>query len=555
MKKQFIFSLLLGFALVGMPEALLAQRNSSRSGESKDSQPTRTQSNRSDTATRPPATRPTPAATQTTRPTPAATQTTRPTPTATQTTRPTPTATQTSRPTPAATQTSRPTPTATQTSRPTPTAERPTSVPVRPVRPNAPTEQPAAIETSALGAERPTTRPTPTTERPTTRPTPTVERPTSVPVRPVRPNAPTEQPAAAIETSTLGAERPTARPTPTTERPTTRPTPTAERPTSGSARPMRPNAATEQPAAAIETSTLGAAQDAAAATGNYSTTSDISRAGANDSRGSIRPSGAPGGRNRVDLRDQSVSRTIVNNVNVRVQNNYFATPRYSSIFDDRWYRNYPSAWYRPLPPRVWWQPAPAWGSTWRWYSAGFFTGYLVNSALTPIPYHYGTNVYYANDMVYVNGEPYISADVYYAQAAEIAARGNPQPIHIVVQTETVKAEPPQEEWMPVGTFAVLKDPEVTETSIIVQLATNKSGHIAGNMINMQTDETLPIYGAVDPETQRVAMRVEGRDEIAECGLWNLTQDTLAVLLHVDDKTTEERTFVRLSDPDQEELAP
>jgi len=164
-------------------------------------------------------------------------------------------------------------------------------------------------------------------------------------------------------------------------------------------------------------------------------------------------------------------------------------------------------------------------------------------------------------MVYVNGEPYVRADVYYAQAVELAARGVPQaPIHIVVNVEAPGAAAApvvqaQEEWMPMGTFAVLEDPEATTTSIIVQLATNKSGHIAGNVIDMKTDEITPVYGAIDPETQRVAMRIEGRDEIVECGLWNLTQDTLTVLLHVDEETTEERTFVRLSDPDEEELAP
>ena len=269
----------------------------------------------------------------------------------------------------------------------------------------------------------------------------------------------------------------------------------------------------------------------------------------------IRPSGVPSDRHRVDYRDREASQTIVNHVNVNVRNNYYTKPRYSSIFYDPWHQRYPRAWYpiHPIPPHVWWQPAPAWDYTWRWYAAGLFTHYLIDRALTPIPYYYGTNVYYVDDMVYVNGEPYVSASAYYAQAAEIAARGVPQvPTTIVVHAE---ADQSQEEWLPVGTFAVLKDTEAADSSMIVQLATNKSGHIAGNVINMQTDEALPIYGAVDPETQRVAMRVEGREEIAECGLWNLTQDTLAILVHVDDKITEERTLVRLSDPEQGELAP
>jgi len=281
-------------------------------------------------------------------------------------------------------------------------------------------------------------------------------------------------------------------------------------------------------------------------------------------------------RNRTDIRDSQVAQTIVNNVNVNVRNNYINTTRYSNIFDDRWYYRYPSYWrpVYPISPRMWWRPAPTWDYTWGWFAAGFFTHYMVDRVLTPIPYYYGTNVYYVDDMVYVNGVPYVSASVYYAQAAEIAARGVQQapvtvqmPVEVVVNVETPKIEAsepvatdppvadPSEEWSPMGTFAILKDPKSTDSSIVIQLATNKSGLIAGNVINMQTDEMTPVYGAVDPETQRVALRVEGREEIVECGLWNLTQDTLPVLLHVDEEKTEERTFVRLTDPEEEELAP
>jgi len=283
-------------------------------------------------------------------------------------------------------------------------------------------------------------------------------------------------------------------------------------------------------------------------------------------------------RNRMDIRDRNVSQKIVNNVNVNIQNNYFSTPRYTNMFDDRWYRRYPSYWYpvHPIHPRAWWRPAPAWEYACGWFAAGFFTHYVLDRALTPIPYYYGTNIYYVDDMVYINGVPYVSASVYYAQAAEIAARGVQQapvtvqvPVEVVVNVEapsaTVETAPlatdppvadaPQDDWMPMGTFAILEDPKSTDASLVIQLATNKSGLIAGNVIDMKSDEVSPVYGAVDSETQRVAMRIEGREEIVECGLWNLTQDTLPVLLHVDEGKTEERTFVRLTDPEEEELAP
>jgi len=493
MNRQFIFPLLLSIATVGMPDLLVAQRNPQRSGESDDSPSAQTQPTQTGGNTRPvpPANSPTP------RPAPPVD---RPAP------RPAlPADRSAPRPAPPA---DRPTP------RPAPPADRPTPRPAPPVDRPAPRPAPPA--------DNPTTRPTPTADRPTTRPTPTADRPTTRP--------------------TPTADRPTTRPTPTVDRPTTRPVPTTD---SLATQPVpMTDSLTTQPAPMAD--------------------SPVARPAPPAERPATRPYGPPPGRSRVDIRDDQVSRTIINNVNVNLHSNYFHSPRYSHIFDDRWYRNYSSAWYpaHPISPRIWWQPAPAWGYTWRWLSADLFAHYVIDRMLTPIPYYYGTNVYYVDDMVYVDGVPYVSASAYYAQAAEIAARGAAQtPIHIVINVENPTAEsaatepPPQEEWMPIGTFAVLEDPEAAESSIVVQLATNKSGYIAGNVVNMQTDEVFPVYGAVDPESQRVAMRVQGREEIAECGLWNLTQDTLTVLLHVDAETTEERTFVRLSDPDQEELAP
>ena len=461
MTKQFMFSLLLGFVLVGMPDSLFAQRGSSRSGGSD------------------------------------------------------------------ARQTQQP------AARPAPTAERP-------ARPAQPAANPA-----------PAARPAPTAERPA-RPTNPVANPTS----------------AAQPTPAVAIPVPATRPSPTSE---SRTRPTTDRQTPG----QRPNTAEGRSpviapsASVLSTNSTGPATRPAidrTPSNRPSNRPELSRVP--DTRGwgggsFSRPLGSSSNRNRPDIRDYNVTRGIVNNVNAHLHTNYFRTPSYTHFFDDRWHQHYPGAWYpvRPIPPRVWWQPAPAWGYTWRWFAAGFLTGYAVDRVLTPMPYYYGTNVYYVNDMVYVNGEPYVPASDYYMQAAEIAARGVSQtPIQITVNIESPAAQPvvadiPPEEWMPMGTFAVLEDPEATTTSTVIQLATNKSGQIAGNVINMQTDEIMPVYGAIDPETQRVAMRIEGREEIAECGLWNLTQDALTVLLHVDAETTEERTLVRLSDSEQEDLAP
>jgi hypothetical protein len=47
---------------------------------------------------------------------------------------------------------------------------------------------------------------------------------------------------------------------------------------------------------------------------------------------------------------------------------------------------------------------------------------------------------------------------------------------------------------------------------------------------------------------------EGKTLVAECGLWNLTQDTVPMLVHLDKDRTEQRTLVRLTEPEEGEQA-
>ncbi|MDR1484940.1 MAG: hypothetical protein LBT09_08975 [Planctomycetaceae bacterium] len=55
-----------------------------------------------------------------------------------------------------------------------------------------------------------------------------------------------------------------------------------------------------------------------------------------------------------------------------------------------------------------------------------------------------------------------------------------------------------------------------------------------------------MIGAIDPKTQRVALRfVDDEKVVWECGLWNLTQDTLPVLIHSGETQIEQKTLIRL----------
>lgn len=201
------------------------------------------------------------------------------------------------------------------------------------------------------------------------------------------------------------------------------------------------------------------------------------------------------------------------------------------------------------------------------------------------PYYYGNNIVYQGNMVYVNGVPYVSANEYYRQALDLARTAdalllveNQPPVVQIVErpaeglvlapadpglgnkTEQHVAKPIDpatqfgKDWLPMGTFAFLDSEGETETNRVIQLATNKEGQIRGNYVDEQTGTVKQLIGAVDSKTQRVALRfVDEEQTVIECGLWNLTQDTVPVLVHYDEDDTDQQTLVRLvQDGEQEE---
>jgi hypothetical protein len=102
------------------------------------------------------------------------------------------------------------------------------------------------------------------------------------------------------------------------------------------------------------------------------------------------------------------------------------------------------------------------------------------------------------------------------------------------------------EWMPLGTFAVSTNNRDTEPTRVMQLAVTKDGIIGGTLFNYQTDQAVSVQGRVDKDTQRVAIRLgESEDIILETGMYNLTQDEAAVMIHFGKGKTENYLLVRL----------
>lgn len=186
-----------------------------------------------------------------------------------------------------------------------------------------------------------------------------------------------------------------------------------------------------------------------------------------------------------------------------------------------WFRSY--YWWGARPWTYWWG-CPTWGGLTSWFPWGWSTPYYYG-------YGPGGNVVYQNGYVYVNDQPIATAEDYAASAAELATVPTP-------------ANPDQAvEWMPLGTFALSEGENDKDPSRVVQLAVDKDGNISGTMANQKTNQTYPIQGRVDKETQRVAFTIgDNKDVVLETGIYNLTQQQTPVLAHGEGR---EETYLLL----------
>ena len=194
-------------------------------------------------------------------------------------------------------------------------------------------------------------------------------------------------------------------------------------------------------------------------------------------------------------------------------------------FGPGWYARYPNVWW----PGRWAAGVNVWAPVAWSYAYGY-----CGCAADPVYYDYGNDVSYQNDTVYYGAQPIAAADQYYQQARILAQRG--------------RRPTTTDEWLPLGVFGVVTDGQ-SQAERVLQLAVNADGLIRGNFYDAVSDQTVPVYGAVDKPTQRVALMMEGNDALVlETGLYNLTNDEAPALLHFDATRREPRTLMRLQPP-------
>lgn len=206
---------------------------------------------------------------------------------------------------------------------------------------------------------------------------------------------------------------------------------------------------------------------------------------------------------------------------------------------DWWSRYHPNlgAWYYhngwDRHPWGYWWTVPTWTGL-----AGWFPGWGWSQ---PIYYDYGDggNVVYQDDSVLVNGQS-VGTPVEYAQSAANLATVDPS---------ANDAGAADQDWLPLGTFALVTSTADTNPTRVLQLAVNKQGIISGTLHNSATDQTVVVQGQVDKQTQRVAFTIGDKSHtVIETGIYNLTQPQTQVLVHFGTEKTENYLLVRLDKP-------
>ena len=102
--------------------------------------------------------------------------------------------------------------------------------------------------------------------------------------------------------------------------------------------------------------------------------------------------------------------------------------------------------------------------------------------------------------------------------------------------------------MSLGVFGLIRGSE-SDPDYVMQLAVNKAGAVAGNYWDVVSGTSVPIHGAVDTKTQRIAWTVgDNKNTVGETGIYNLTKDEAPALIHLGKDKTQQWTLVRLKQP-------
>jgi hypothetical protein len=218
--------------------------------------------------------------------------------------------------------------------------------------------------------------------------------------------------------------------------------------------------------------------------------------------------------------------------------------RYNSLFNTSFFRGgFVTGGFRFY--RGWVNRGPYFA--WRPLSWAAFGSFLGGPWATVQPvffaYGQGGNIYFENNVVYVNGQPAGTPEQYFQQIQALAAT--------VPAVDQLNAQ--EQDWLPLGVFALTSE-DTGDSQILLQLAVNKQGVIAGTYYNEASQVSRPIQGIADIKTQRAVISfADGKntDRILETGINNLTEDEAPALLHYGAEESQPVLLVRLKPPEDE----
>lgn len=113
---------------------------------------------------------------------------------------------------------------------------------------------------------------------------------------------------------------------------------------------------------------------------------------------------------------------------------------------------------------------------------------------------------------------------------------------------TLPTAQPQGDWLPIGVFAIGTSADSAPYSnMVVELAMRKDGFISGTYYNAGTDQTYPVEGMVNKETQEAVWKLsnDAGSPVMRTGVFNLTQNVVTTQVRFPNEPDKTRVLVRL----------
>ncbi|HTN77986.1 MAG TPA: hypothetical protein VL096_22195 [Pirellulaceae bacterium] len=224
--------------------------------------------------------------------------------------------------------------------------------------------------------------------------------------------------------------------------------------------------------------------------------------------------------NRVDRNNQFTQRNV--DVSRNIQTQIRTLPQ--QAFSRDWYEAHPNSWQNSYPHADAYAAAN-WTSTAQWLAI----------AAAPVAYAYPTNTAYTSTNT--------TGDTQYAVTPDPVEQA--QTASALAQTGRVNPAPSGTDWMPLGVFALVPG-EGTTSNQMVQLQVSKAGQLGGSYLDLLSDSSSPVQGAVNKETQQVAWTIGKNNSVVfETAIQSLTQDNAPLAVRFGENAAQSWTLVRM----------